>query len=373
MKLFKRLGLGMLLAVILFGFSGRSAEAADFVAEDQYTLSAGETVDDTLFVSGARIVIDGDINGDLFAAGESVTINGTVNGNVFAAAGNLTVNGTITEDLFGGAGELVVTGDVKDIRVAGASISLKGAEVFGDLMAAGGVINLDGKIEGDAFVGTESLNIGERGKIDGKLSYTTPERNERAESIASSAEYFEDNFSGEDVVPSTGSFIWKWIRSTIFAVIGYVLLAWLLIRFVPGFLARNDETLNNQFGNSIGWGLVGLVFLPIVVFIVAILIGIFFGFGSALATGLAGMTLLALVGLFSPVVIAHWLGVQFTDMGMSGVLVAVAVVAVLIQLPLVGSIFALVSYVLVLGSIFTIIKSDSDDADNVVEKAPAAA
>ena len=63
MKLYKRLGIGLLLAVLLFGFSGRSAEAADFVIEATYELAAGETLEDTMFVNADTITNDGDING----------------------------------------------------------------------------------------------------------------------------------------------------------------------------------------------------------------------------------------------------------------------------------------------------------------------
>ena len=369
MKLYTRLGIGLLLAVVLFGFSGRSAEAADFISQESYTLEAGDTFDDTLFVNAATVTIDGDINGDLFVAGNVVTINGTVDGNIFASGQNVTINGEATEDIFAGAGTLVFTGKAKDVRAGGANVTI-GGEVTGDIMIGAGNAKLDGTVAGDAFIGAEVLDATDRSSIGGKLSYTTPEIDIDVEGVAESAEFFQD----EEVAPSTGSLIWNWFLSTLLAVIGYVLVTYLLIRFVPGFLPRHDNALNNDLGTSIIWGLVSMVFLPIVIFILTVLVGIFFGFGGALAVAFTGFSGLGLIWLLSPIVIAHWLGTQFTDMGMTGILVAVAVAAILITLPLVGFIFALASYVLALGSaIMNISNNRNNTPDEPVEKAPAAA
>ncbi len=371
MKILNKLGLGLILAIILFSFTGGSAEAADFDSGETYELEAGETVDDTLFVSATDILIDGDINGDLFAAGQTVTVNGNIDGNLFVAGATITVNGDVSEDIFSSAGTFVFTGTADDVRVAGGQITIKG-DVAGDVMIGGGLVKLDSKIAGDAFIGTEELDVTESNRIGGKLSYTTPEQVQAAEDSASFAEFFED----EEVAPTTGSLIREWFVSTLLAVIGYVLIAWLLIRFVPGFFPRHNNALNNHLGTSVGYGLAGFVFLPIVIFIATLLMGILFGFGGAMAVALTGFSGLALIWLLSPIVIAYWLGTQFTDMGMTGILVAVAVAAILITLPLVGGIFALASYVLALGSaiLARVNNDDSGSVDSIdpVEKSPAA-
>ena len=229
MKLFKRLGIVLILAVLLFGFSGRSAEAADFQTADTYTLEPSSTLDDTLFVSATTVLIDGDINGDLFASGQTITVNGTVDGNIFVAGATITINGEAVEDIFASGGTIVFTGKADDVRVGGGQVTI-GGEIDGDLMVGAGTVQLDGTIAGDAYVGAEELDATEGSTIGGKLSYTIPEVDIDIESIASSAEFFED----ESVAPTTGSLIRDWFRTTILAVIGYVLVAYLLIRFEIG-------------------------------------------------------------------------------------------------------------------------------------------
>lgn len=374
MKILNKLGLGLILAIILFSFTGGSAEAADFEGAETYRLETGETVDDTLFVSATDIVIDGDVEGDLFASGQTVTVNGNIDGNLFIVGATVTVNGDIAEDIFAAGGTFVFTGTADDVRVTGGQITIKG-NVAGDVMVAGGLVKLDSKIAGDAFVGTEELDVTESNRIGGKLSYATPEQNTAAEGSAAFAEFFED----EEVAPTTGSLIREWFVGTLLAVLGYVLIAWLLIRFVPGFLPRHDNALNNQLGTSVGYGLAAFIFLPIVIFIATLTMGILFGFGGAMAVALTGFSGLALIWLLSPIVVAHWLGTQFTDMGMTGILVAVAVAAILITLPLVGGIFALASYVLAIGSAILsrtdndgTVSNDPIDPIDPIEKSPAA-
>ena len=357
MKIFKTLGISLFLALVLLGVGTQSAEAADFVGDEDYTLPAGETLNDDLYVSGSTILIDGDINGDLFAAGQTVTVNGKVDGNVFAGGATLTINGDISGDLFASGGTIAFTGTADDARVVGGQISILG-DLVGDLMTAGGTIKLDGVVGGDAYIGTEVLNIEEGAKIVGDLNYATPDADGQAERATDGiVNFFED----EEVAPTTGSLIGAWFTKTILAVIGYVLLTWLLIRFMPGFLPRHDVTLNNDLGKSAGYGIAAFFLLPGVIFVVTIIMGLLFGFGGAMAVALTGFSGLALIYLLSPIVIAHWLGTQFTDMGMTGILVAVGVAAILITLPLVGGIFSLISYVLALGSRLVIGSGDQDN------------
>lgn len=374
MKIFKTLGISLFLALVLLGVGTQSAEAADFVGDEEYTLPAGDTLNDDLYVSGANVLIEGDINGDLFAAGQTVTVNGKVDGNVFTGGGTVTINGDITGDLFASGGSIVFTGTADDARMVGGQISILG-DLVGDLMVAGGTIKLDGLIGGDAYIGTEVLNIEEGAKIVGDLSYATPDSDSQAErATEGSVEFFED----ESVAPTTGSLIGSWFVKTVLAIVGYVLLTWLLIRYLPGFLPRHDVMLNNDLGKSAGWGIIGFFVLPFVIFISTIIMGILFGFGGAMAVALTGFSGLALIYLLSPIVVAHWLGTQFTDMGMTGILVAVAVAAILITLPLVGGIFAFISYVLALGSGLIIGRSNNgssnyNDPIDPIKSPPAAA
>ncbi|MFT5197209.1 MAG: hypothetical protein ACI85U_004250, partial [Candidatus Promineifilaceae bacterium] len=68
----------------------------------------------------------------------------------------------------------------------------------------------------------------------------------------------------------------------------------------------------------------------------------------------------ALVSLLSPVLIGYWLGNQFTDSGTTGILTAVAVLALVIALPLVGGIIGLVAFALAIGSLLLVLRQDNE-------------
>ncbi|MFK7803988.1 MAG: hypothetical protein AB8G95_20305 [Anaerolineae bacterium] len=365
MKILGRTLIGLFLAIVLFGLTSGSAEAADFKTEDNYTLAAGETLNDDLFVSANTATIDGDIDGDLFVSGNDVTINGNVSGNVFAGGDMVVISGNVAGDVFAAGREFILTGSADDVRIGAGFVTIDG-DIRGDLMVGSGNVKINGVIGNDAFVGTESLSFSESAKIGGKLSYATPEPIAAAGRVASSSEHFESNFeaSTEFEAPSAFGLFGNWIWRTIMAVIGYVAIAWLLFKFMPRFMDRSVTVLNKDLGKSAGWGLVLFVLAPAVFFFTTIVIGLFFGFGAALALSFTAFSSLALLWVVSPIVIGYWVGSRFTEQGMIGILGAVAAAAILITLPLVGGIFAFASYILVLGSLVLAIRN-GDNGDQI--------
>lgn len=178
-----------IVGVAAAGLVAGTARAATFgeAEGDNYTLPAGQTVDDNLFTAGNTVTIDGTVDGDLFAAGREVTINGTVTGNVFAAASRITLgaDGTVNGDLFAGAGEIVVAGRLDgDLRGGGSVLRITDGAIGGEVMAGGyhvevgrdatverGIyvggtqVVVDGRVGGDAQIGAGAIHLG--GQIDG--------------------------------------------------------------------------------------------------------------------------------------------------------------------------------------------------------------
>lgn len=361
MKIFRRSLIGIFLAVVLFSMSGGTAEAADFVGEDNYTLPAGETVNDDLYVAGDTIVIDGDINGDLFAAGGTVTINGDISGNLFVGGGQVTINSNVAGDIFAAGGTLSIKGTADDVRVAGGEVTMNG-QINGDMMTGGARIELNGKVNGDAFVGTDSLTFGESAKVGGKLSYATPAPLDEASRVAGEAEHFESNTDIEVNVspPSIRSIFSGWFTRTLLTVAGYVLLTWLVLTFRPNWLDRPVSMLNNDWGKSAGWGVIYLIAVPIATIILVISMGIVFGIGASIATLFVIFSLNFIISFVTPIIAGTWLGNQFTESGTTGILVTVAVLALLFALPLVGSIIKFVAFVLIMGSLLLMVRQTSE-------------
>lgn len=139
--------------------------------EDRVTVSAGETVDDTLLVHADNILIEGTVTGDLIAFGERVTVRGVVGGNLLVGGEELDIEGQVS-------GSVISVGEKVNIRSAslagnlygaGETITLhSGARVAGNAFMAGSEVGVHGAIERDLLAGTEHLNL--LGSVDGNLS-----------------------------------------------------------------------------------------------------------------------------------------------------------------------------------------------------------
>lgn len=146
------------------------------------TISADETIDDDVFISGNNVVIDGTINGILFANGQIVTLNGTVNGDAFLIGetiivsnsavvdGNLviigadiTLNGSVSGSVFGGSVAMVLEKDAavgRNFYYGGFSLITEEGSVVGkDLFSGNYQSMLSGAIERDLKVGAGAVEL----------------------------------------------------------------------------------------------------------------------------------------------------------------------------------------------------------------------
>ncbi len=113
--------------------------------EQRVVVAADEVVDDTLIVTSEDIVIDGTVTGDLIAAGESLSIRGRVDGIVVVAGESIQLEGD-----FGGT-----------VISAGETLDLRGASLAGNFFGAGEklVLHADTEISGNAAVAGEEVDV----------------------------------------------------------------------------------------------------------------------------------------------------------------------------------------------------------------------
>ncbi|MEM9774531.1 MAG: polymer-forming cytoskeletal protein [Chloroflexota bacterium] len=356
MKTTRRTLLGLFLALLVIGFGTQTTEAAQFEGGETFTLEAGETINDDLYVTAGAVRIDGDVNGDLLVGGGEVTVNGDINGNVFIGAGDITINSNVSGDIFAAGGTLNLSGSADDVRVAFAQVYSESA-INGDFMVASGETEMAGTVGGDMFAAAETLEFSESAKVGGKLSYTTPEPIADAQRVAASSEHFQEQTIE---TPSAGSLFSGWFTSTILAIVGYVAITWVILRYRPDWLPRPATVLNNKMGDSVIWGIVMVFLIPVASVILSILMGLFFGFGTAFATGFGLMSIFGLVSFITPIVIGYWVGGKLTDSGTTGILITVAAVTLLFSVPFIGGLFGLISLILVLGTITVIGRNNQE-------------
>ncbi len=187
----KKVALFVLLGVVLFGFGSSMKASAVTVREndEEYRVSETQTINDDLFVSSNRVVIEGVVNGDVYAVGSDVSIRGVVNGDVFAAGSSVEVTGTIRDDLYAagqtislnkaeigdsfiGFGANVKTTDDTVIGggvIAGSSVLTLSGDIGRGIMAGSDSLLLNARVGRNSVISANSLTIGEKAKISGNI------------------------------------------------------------------------------------------------------------------------------------------------------------------------------------------------------------
>jgi cytoskeletal protein CcmA (bactofilin family) len=194
MKRYKVIGLGIALCVGLVGGVTSIALAAwpDTIRHDNVTTIAKDHVHKgSLYAVGDTITIDGVVDGTVYCAANHVKITGTVHGDVLCAGQDIRIDGSVENDVrltgqfvkidgqVGGSASVFAQdmrlgpdGTIKDdLNGASQSITLDGM-VHGDVVAGGQMLTINNAVNGDISAGFERLDFGEKGHVQGDLSYT---------------------------------------------------------------------------------------------------------------------------------------------------------------------------------------------------------
>ena len=109
------------------------------VIDDDGNLSANETINDDLLITGNNVILDGTVNGTVIAGGNRIIVNGTINGDLF---------------LFG-----------TDVILS------EGGKVTGNLFSAARYVEVRGSVNGSVFGSSAALLIGNNAKIGRNVYY----------------------------------------------------------------------------------------------------------------------------------------------------------------------------------------------------------
>jgi hypothetical protein len=165
--------------------------AAETASSELVIIREGDTLEEDLYATGVRIIIEGVINGDLTAfAAEEVIISGQVTGSVVAVAPTVTVSGDVGGALRTTANVLEVSGSVgSDVVAAAVGAGLRpGSMVGGDVVVwavnfeAAGTIGsnlegtqrttrIEGSVNGDVGISVRRLIVTGPLEVAGDLGY----------------------------------------------------------------------------------------------------------------------------------------------------------------------------------------------------------
>jgi len=165
----KGISWGLLVILVFLFCLGLPTGVRAFETDPDGKLENGQVIDDDLFLSGERVIVDGIVKGDVYAAANTIVINGVVHGSAFLAAQVIEINGTVKGSLYG-ASQSIFLGEKAQIErnlfYAGFALQAKaGSQVGKDALFTGYQAVLDGKIQRDVFASVGALEVnGEVGR-----------------------------------------------------------------------------------------------------------------------------------------------------------------------------------------------------------------
>lgn len=269
---------GVLLA---FGFaltqvsaqSQASSVRAKFRSGNEVVIPASETVTHDLYIAAGTVRVDGRIDGDLFVAGGTIDVTGPVTGDLFVAGGTITLSGEVGRHLRVAGGNVSIASPVQLDLLAGAgTLTLASpSRVSGDLIFSAGQMTLDGTVTGSVLGSTGSYT--KRGTVGG----------------VEEVEISTTQTAPPPPAPTVGGTVLHHLQRYIGMLAAGGLLLWLTPRLVRAAAARITE----RPLPTIGIGALGFVgFFPL---LLALFIAMIF---AAIGLGLLGMGRLIAVTVF---------------------------------------------------------------------------
>lgn len=235
---------------------------------DQYIIEDNATID---------YVIDG----NLYVLANNVTIKSQIIGNVFIAANTvkITEQGYISNTLYVAANTVQIAGIVFDIYSTSKSIDITGY-IYRDIHCVGESVNIFGTIGRNASIASPNISFEENNsaasnsqstepitfskRIMGDLEYSSKEENSAYKNFVEGSV----NYNNLKTINTEINPIFVIISIVILVIAVWGLLKWL----APKFLEKSSDLVSKKIYKTLGFGLAGLLLIPIisVLFIICI-------------------------------------------------------------------------------------------------------
>ncbi|HMD97520.1 MAG TPA: zf-HC2 domain-containing protein [Terriglobia bacterium] len=244
------------------------------------TVPASQTIDDSLFVAGQsvsingtvngnvyvwcqRVVIRGDIKGDLFTGNQSLEINGTVEGNVYTYSQNVVVRGHVTRGLHAFSANLEVDKDGQvgtDTEAFSGDARVDGA-VGRDLNLRVGTLEMTGHVGRNVHVQAgDTITVFAPARIDGNLEANV-NSSDHVHIEPGAAVAGKTDVHLTEKAPSRYSqprfYVWQAVRLGAALLTGFILF----LLFPTLFAGRIESALGTL--SAVGIGFVLLIVPPI--------------------------------------------------------------------------------------------------------------
>jgi len=351
--------------IVTLIFWASSSFATVFQAQENYSLSKDQKIEDDLIVAGSTLKIDGAVGGNLITACRYLTQNGTVSGSLFNGSQYVDIFGKIEGSLTNFSQHLTLSGQVKRNVVAfgqsinlasvstiqgeatlmGAEISVGGVILKG-LKASGERIVISGMIKGDVNLNGKSITILPTAEILGNLTYRSPKE---AKILAGAKIAGKTEWTEVKVKKPTVFIKFSWVNFLfLLASIGTGLI---LIALFKNQVNKAKLAIQNSFWKSLWTGFVLAIISPIGA---AILMVTVIGIPLAFITGFAYLTLFYIAKIFTGLALGETVISIFKKdqipMGWS-LMVGLVLLYILVGLPYVGWLIYTLAFMIGLGGI----------------------
>ena len=343
-----------------------------------------------------QVTIEGDVNGDVDANMGQVIIRGNVSGDVTSRIGEVIVEGSVGGNLAADLGEAKVAGSVGGDVGSGFGELIISGIVAGDVTSKAGSVIITGIVEGDVIVDQGLVELGPGAVVSGRVYVGRGQIVKAGTAVAGSVELGEDMKMSElaESRPSEGcesggisdeltdtisrtvtesvnramrefrfmphmtrtnffdmpffSFYGSVARSILNMLILFALTA-LTYSLFPRHSEKAKAALMAKPGPVFGWGaLAAVLAIPLMIFLAITVIGIPLIFVEIIVlaaaailgyTGIAGLVGERIIGMAS----------QRTASPLGSIALGVLALGLVGMIPILGSLLALVIYIIAVG------------------------
>ena len=283
--------------------------AFDARAGDNVTVSAGEVVNEDVYLAGQTVVCNATVNGDVFAGGQTLTISGVVANGVTAGGQTVLVNASVGHGVRAAGNTVDITSDVgRDVMTGCSTLTIHdSAAIAGDLAFGAGTavirgvvrgnvegaakkLTIESSIGGDVTVKVETLVIGPGATIDGNLAYSGPNEATIPAGVVKGTVTFTERVDRDSARDPRMLGPLAFFAGLTWKIIAYLmafLTGLILILLAPWRMAGAATSIRTDTGPVAGYGAIALFVTPLAALVVCLtVIGLPLGIITLLLWGI---------------------------------------------------------------------------------------
>ncbi|HPC34463.1 MAG TPA: hypothetical protein PLP73_02280 [Candidatus Absconditabacterales bacterium] len=271
------------------------------VERNMYAAAGNLMVSKPIIAFGESISISSNVNEDFMGFGTNIYIDNKVAGDVRIAGQNIIINQDIGGDFIAFGASVTVAPDVKiggDFVVYGATVNMNGT-VNGNAYIGSAGLSLNGQIKGNAKLNFEEIKLGDGAKINGSLSYKAPQTNTELEGISNGEITFKAS-----IKEGSQKFFFGLIKGIVFYKWAYIsLFALILVLIFRKIFKEVSDTLKKNPRQSL---LAGFLCYTLPPFAILILLITVLGIPLAGILSLLYIILWIMGGFMSSAILSSW-------------------------------------------------------------------